>query len=169
MFLIIIYSFSPPLHLYYSILYSSEKPDFLALIFQSALGRIDSTKCNGIDCYRIISNYDGYKYYSYFDKKTGFPVRGSNPSTLQNGQEFLLTTDLFIEFGTVTDEDLKVPNGDEYKPYEDVEDILLNAMLKDNIEKDDLESFKANLQYMLDENIEINPEYYEKYKYLLEE
>lgn len=152
----------------YNLLLASDKPSLLSFILQSVLARIDSTKCNGIDCYRLISNYDGYNQYSYFNKKTGFPVRGANPVTLQNGQEYLLTTDLFIEFGTVTDEDLKVPNAEDYKPFEEVKVELILAELKQAIEYNELERIKSDLQYMLDENIEIPSEYYEKYKYLLD-
>lgn len=153
----------------YNITLASDKPSLLSFILQSAFCRIDSTRCNGVDCYRIISNIDGYNQYSYFDKKTGFPVRGSNPVTLDNDQKYLGTCDLFIEFGTVTDEDLQVPNRNEYKTYDEVKDLLMNASLKKDIDNNELELVKSDLQYMIDENIEINPEYYEKYKYLLEE
>lgn len=153
----------------YAMLNVSYRPSFLELICQSALSRIDSTKCNGIDCYRIISQYDGYNQYSYFDKKTGFLVRGTNPVTLQNGQEFLAMTDIFIEFGNVTDEDLRVPNEDEYKPFEEVKSDLMLSELKEAINNNELERIKSDLKYMLDENIEIPSEYYDKYKYLLEE
>ncbi len=96
-------------------------------IFKDAFGKIDSTKCNGKECYVFSNmsgqvNHDGHKMYAYIDKETGLPVRitggwiGTNSPTEQ--REYNEIIDFYIEFNKVTDEDLLVPDIDKYKLVE---------------------------------------------------
>lgn len=116
-----------------------------SILSMSISSKITSMNYHGKDCYRIDSSrlvHD--EQVICIDKSTGLTVRNMLPNNS--------TIDFYIELNVVTDEDLKVPNIEEYKPYEEVENILIKAELEEFIK-----------------NGEEIPEYYKEYMYLLEE
>lgn len=106
--------------------------------------KITSMNYNGKECYRIDSSVAHEEQVTYIDKSTGLVVRNMN-----SGNSIM---DFYVDLNVVTDDDLIVPNIEEYKPYEEVKTILI---------KSDLEEFIKNSEEI--------PEYYKEYMYLLEE
>ena len=129
------------------------------------LSKYDSCRINEIDCYRFTEpskfNHD---FFACYNKSTGMPIKSSNVSSGSQVDVYH-----YIDFDVVTDDDLILPNVDEYKPYDEVKDKFMLEDLNSAIQSNDLELIKLDLKAMLDEKIEIPSEYYEKYKYLLEE
>lgn len=111
----------------------------------SIYSKITSMIYHGKDCYRIDSSrFVHDEQVSCIDKSSGLVVRNLLPNNS--------TIDFCVDLNVVTDDDLKVPNIEEYRPYEEVKDILI---------KSELEEF---IRY--GEEI---PEYYKEYMHLLEE
>ena len=102
------------------------------ILLKSIFSRIDTTNINGKRCYRIIpstilinSNLADNNI-NYIEKDTGFPLRSISTNTLS---DYTGMFEFSIELNTVTDDDLAIPNAKDYKPYEDVKEIIeQNAM-----------------------------------------
>lgn len=89
------------------------------ILFMSVSSKITSMNYNGKECYRIDFSRRNQEQVSCFDKTTGLMVRNMLP----DGD----TISHYIDLDVVTDDDLRIPNIEEYVPYEEVEDILHNA------------------------------------------
>lgn len=89
--------------------------NFVKVFIQAVNTSIKTEKCNGTDCY-YFSNLDSYSKGVYIDKETGLPIR-TFEGTLEteNGEITNIVVDYKYKFGTVTDEDLKVPNEEDYE------------------------------------------------------
>lgn len=112
----------------------------LSLVVHPKITRINY---HGIECYRIDSSIGHEEQVTCIDKSTGLIIRGINSTNS--------IFDFYVDLNVVTDEDLKIPNIEEYKPYDEVENILIKSELEDFIK-----------------NGEEIPEYYKEYMYLLE-
>lgn len=83
--------------------------------------RIYSVKCNDKDCYKIENfkvagmNFPEYGMCLYIDKETGLIVRSEEGIRDSNGKMYTQVSDYIYEFNSVTDEDLKEPDINEYK------------------------------------------------------
>lgn len=131
-------------------------------LLECILCKIDSCNVNGQDCYRMIDLLDNSSEFMItYDKATGMPVKSSN---LASGTEVSIFH--YLDFDVVTDDDLKVPNSEEYI-YKTWQDLLIED-LEEHIKNNNEDFIKMDLKAMINENIEIPSEYYEKYKYLLE-
>lgn len=108
-----------------------EKQNFSEILLRSIFSRINTEIVNGKECYRIIPssivNSEKFSFgnnIQYIDKDTGIPLRSisTNASNTYNGM-----SEHSIEFNTVTDEDLVVPNVEEYKQIEIIPDEELES------------------------------------------
>lgn len=97
------------------------------ILLRSIFSKIDTITINGKSCYRIvpskvlIDNDLADNNIVYIEKDTGFPLRSISNDTLN---DYTGMFDFSIEPNTVTDDDLIVPDVQDYKSYEDVKDIL---------------------------------------------
>lgn len=115
--------------------------------------RITKSSCNGKNCYTVDLLGNG-EQLTFFDRDIGVPVRNlfMNASYSPNNKDYIRHSsvmDFYIDLDVVTDDDLIVPNVEEFKPYDEV--------------KGDIE--KAYFDYYVENDIPIPDEL----KYLLEE
>lgn len=114
--------------------------------FHSILGltlspsSIKKSNCNGKDCYTVdlFSNGDNLTFY---DRDTGFPVRVllMNAGYSPNNPDYIRHSsvmDFYIDLNVVTDDDLIVPNIEEFKPYDDVKPDIEKAYFDYYVEND---------------------------------
>lgn len=146
------------------IIENSNKMDFdLSQLIVCSLAKIDSINVMGKECYKFIEFFSSdLDNFIVFDKSNGMIIKTSNTNL-----EGEYNTFHYIDFDVVTDEDLKVKNVDECV-FKSQTDIIVEQ-LDNAIISNDIDSISFYLKYMIDENIEIPSEYYEKYKYLLED
>lgn len=84
-------------------------------ILSCLFGKIESTKCNGKECYKFTNLAKQVNNEEiYIDKETGLPVRRLGEETSSNLGTYNKISDYYIEFNCVNDEDLKEPNIREY-------------------------------------------------------
>lgn len=89
--------------------------NFAKVFMQAISTSIKTEECNGKDCY-YFSNLDTFSEGVYIDKETGLPVRAFEGTLeTENGEITNIVVDYKYEFGIVTDENMKVPNEEEYK------------------------------------------------------
>lgn len=143
---------------------NSNKMEFsISILFSCALAKINSANVIGKDCYKIIEFFPSDSDdFLVVDKSNGMIIKTSSTNL---GDEY--DTFHYIDFDVVTDDDLKVKNSEDYT-FKSQTDIIIENIDK-AVEADDLNVVKSYLQHMINENLEIPSEYYEKYKYLLEE
>ena len=95
--------------------------NFWQLLLMSVFSSAKSVECNGRDCYYIGKSFSPNILFAegkngvYIDKETGLPIRAFNGTVVNNnGDIFDIIVDYKYEFNTVTEEDLKEPNIQEY-------------------------------------------------------
>ena len=97
------------------------------ILLRSIFSKIDTTIMNGKSCYRIIpsrilinNNLDDDNI-EYIEKDTGFPIRSISTNNLSN---YTGMCEYSMELNTVTDNDLIIPNIEEYRPYEEIKEMI---------------------------------------------
>ena len=118
-----------------------EKAKISDILLASLFSKIDTETINGKECYRIVpsnmlnedNSYAGK--INYIDKKTGIPIRSISQSDLNKYTTIFEET---IELDSVTDDDFVIPNVEEYKPFEEIEEKISQDMveLEGNNEKE---------------------------------
>ncbi len=111
------------------------------ILLASLFSKIDTETINGKECYRIVPsdilNEDNYYAgnINYINKKTGIPMRSISQSDLDKYTAIFEET---IELDSVTDDDFVIPNVEEYKPFEEIEEKISQDMveLEGNNEKE---------------------------------
>lgn len=114
--------------------------------FHSVLGltlsptRITKSICNGKNCYTANLNGSG-ENLTFYDRDTGFPVRVllMNAGYSPNNPDYIRHSsvmDFYIDLNVVTEDDLIVPNIEEFKPYDDVKPDIEKAYFDYYIEND---------------------------------
>lgn len=127
--------------------------EFLTLNpFLASIGdRITNTKCNNKDCYKLDFKLNNtYSRAIFIDKNTGLLVRDlihSLSTDIPGATDGVY--DYYINLNVVTDDDLKVPNVEEYKPINEVHKDLEKAWFDYYVEQG--EEIPENLQYLLEE------------------
>lgn len=95
--------------------------NFKSIFLNSLVTHIESTKCNGYECYYIknfnspsILGSEGFTGI-YIDKQTGLPIRilGGTITSINGSTDQII--DYSYEFNSVTDEDIKEPDLSQYK------------------------------------------------------
>ena len=80
--------------------------------------QITKEKVNNVECYKFTNFFYNFNASSYFDITTGLIIRNQS-SYSYNDKHFDSTTDIIYEFDVVTDDNLKIPNIEEYTLQED--------------------------------------------------
>lgn len=81
---------------------------------------VKKVECNGVKCYRFMNLYNSqvadlkYDNYVYINATTGLPIRATNGVSASNKGTYNNITEFYYEFNSVTDEDIVVPNVEEY-------------------------------------------------------
>lgn len=115
--------------------------------------KITSSKANNRDCYKLDMWLGSNGNRSILvEKNTGLWVRDLMHFNKPHQVTTNLTdvfTDYYINLNVVTDDDLKVPNVEEYKPIEEVQKEIEKAWFDYYVEQG--EEIPENLQYLLEE------------------
>lgn len=114
--------------------------------FRSVLGfslsptRITNSNCNGKSCYTVDLFGNG-ENLTLYDKNTGLPVRVllMNASYSPNNKDYIRHSsvmDFYIDLNVVTDNDLIVPDVEDFKPYDEVKGDIEKAYFNYYVEND---------------------------------
>lgn len=118
--------------------------DFTSILGMVIFPRITSMYYHGKDCYRIDFSRGHREQVTCIDKNSGLIIRGltSDDATL----------DFYVDLNSVTDEDLTVPNIEDYVPYDEVENDLIKAELKELVENgEEIPDYYKDFMYLLDD------------------